>query len=498
MRYFLTSFVIVLVTYFPFQEVAGQTAQEQLKQIRSSVIEKIDGRDFYIHTIKRGQTLYMISKAYGVQVNEIIRDNPGVKDGIKADQKLKILVPGQKPPVVQIPIAESEIVVAVKDTAKSIVEIPPNADSVIVVAMPCDKDNTTKKPVYNVALMLPLFLGEVDQIDTENPDPGALQASKSFQFLTYYEGFRLALDSLEKLGIKIRLYVYDADKDTNKTKQLLTKPEMKTMDLIFGLLYHPNFQIVAAFAKANKINLINPISERSELIAENPYVFKVQPSMRFKGEMLLPLITGDFRSGQVLIIRNRLYPDQDAPDKLARECRKFDLSVLVVEDHQKAIEHFSKDKQNFVVAFSDNTAYALTLLRELYKVHNEYKPTLIAMPGWPLMDGLENEYLVGLKTHVMVRSFVDYDDPLVKKFVRYYQESYHSDPERLAFQGYDEAFYFISALNTFGTNIGRCIGEYKMKSIQTRFDMFQNPGDGFENSHWEMFKYENYKLVSIR
>ena len=289
-------FALVLLLASEFNSVA-QTSQDQLKQMRSSVIEKIDGRDFYIHTIKRGQTLYMISKAYGVEVNDIIRENPGVKEGIKADQKLRILVPGQKSEVISKGTASKDKPVPGKGNNAETGKMPEKTDTVVIAELPCGKDTTTKKPLYKVALMIPLFLDSVEHIDSENPDPKIFETSKSFQFLPYYEGLIMALDSLEKQGLKIKLYVYDVDKDTAKTKQLLKKPEMKSMDLIFGLLYQQNFQIVATFSKKNRINLINPISERSELIAGNQSVFKVQPSKKDQLGQLADYMSVAFTGG---------------------------------------------------------------------------------------------------------------------------------------------------------------------------------------------------------
>lgn len=473
----------------------AQTTQEQLKQMRSAVIEKIDSRDFYIHTIRRGQTLYMISKAYGVEVNDIIRENPGVKEGIRADQKLRIPFPGQKTGTSSKTGTGKSKVVPDKETGAGKKEMPAKADSIVVVELPCGKDSTTKKPVYRVALMLPLFLSGVDMIDASNPGPDIFETSRSFQFLPYYEGFRMALDSLEKQGLKIRLYVYDVDKDTARTRQVLKKPEMKSMDLIFGLLYTQNFQIVAAFAKKNRINLVNPISERSELIAGNPYIFKVQPAKKNQIEQLAAYMSTAFIDGQVLILRNGQYADHDAPDRLLKACRDRELKAQVVEGQEAAIGRYSKDRPNYIVVFSEDQTYTLDLMRSLYKLRNEYSLILVGLPNWQAMDGLETEYLVALKTHMMARSFIDYDDPMVKQFIRNYQDTYKTDPELLAFQGFDQGYYFLSALNAFGTNIGRCIGELKISSMQTRFQFIQAKGNGFENQHWEMYKYENYKMV---
>jgi ABC-type branched-subunit amino acid transport system substrate-binding protein len=476
---------------------SGQSTQEQMKQIRSAVIEKVDGREFYVHTIKRGQTLYMISKAYGVEVNEIIRENPSVKDGIKADQKIRIPIPGQTQISASKQAGSKDKAVTTLDSKPVTKEITPAPDTVVVAQLPCGIDSSSKKQVYKVALMLPLFLSGVDQINAENPDPKIFESTNSFQFLPFYEGFRMALDSLEHQGVNIRLYVYDVDKDTAKTRQVLRNPEMKSMDLIFGLLYQSNFQIVSAFAKKNRINLVNPISERSELATGNPFVFKVQPPKKEQLEQLAAYMSSNFSSGQVIIIRNGQYGDRDAPDRLKKECQERNLKVVLVESQDAAIVRYAKEKPNYVVVFSDNQAYILDLMRSLYKLRNEYDLTLIGLPGWSTIDGLENEYLVALKTHTMARSFIDYENPMVKQFTQRYQEIYKADPDMLAFQGFDQAYFFLSAIRAYGTNIGRCIGDFKVNSLVSRFSFSQTKDNGFENRSWLLYKYDNYKVVTV-
>ena len=492
-------FVFFLLILIPFGS-RSQTTKDQLKQIRSTVVETIDGKEYYIHTVKRGQTLYMISKAYGVEVNDLIRENPVVKEGIKADQKIRVPNFSQKPAEPKLkPAVVKEKPAAARENELINMETPHPLDSAVIqVDLPCGSDTTSKKQVYRVALMMPLFLAEVDGLNADNPAPDVLETSKSFQFLPFYEGFRMALDSLEKLGLRIKLYVYDVDKDTAKTRQLLLKPELKSMDLIIGLLYHKNFQMVAAFAEKNKINIVNPISERSELVSGNPFVFKVRPSKKSQLEKLADYMSSEFNRGQVLIVRNGKYPDKNAPDQLKKECQERKLNAQVVEGQEAAIGKLSKEKENFIVVFSDNQEYTLDLTRRLYELRDEFNITLVGLPDWSVMDELEIEYLVSLRTHLVSANTIDYDDPSVKTFVRQYQTIYKADPPLLAFQGFDDSFFFLSALNQFGTNIQRCIGELKINSLQTNFSFGHTKGNGFENQSWMISRYENYRLVKVR
>ncbi|MCX7862133.1 MAG: LysM peptidoglycan-binding domain-containing protein [Bacteroidales bacterium] len=57
---------------------------------KSSEIEVVQGKKYYIHTVQKGETLYSIAKAYEVSMDAIAYENPDVFQGIKPEQKLKI------------------------------------------------------------------------------------------------------------------------------------------------------------------------------------------------------------------------------------------------------------------------------------------------------------------------------------------------------------------------------------------------------------------------
>ena len=57
---------------------------------KSSTIVYIDGAKYYIHTVLPGETLYGLSKTYGVGEQAIRAHNPGLADGLKADARVKI------------------------------------------------------------------------------------------------------------------------------------------------------------------------------------------------------------------------------------------------------------------------------------------------------------------------------------------------------------------------------------------------------------------------
>jgi LysM repeat protein len=59
-------------------------------QTKSTDVKTIGGKKYYIHKVEKGQSLYAISKTYGIDVNSILAENDDAIDGLKNGQELKI------------------------------------------------------------------------------------------------------------------------------------------------------------------------------------------------------------------------------------------------------------------------------------------------------------------------------------------------------------------------------------------------------------------------
>ncbi len=94
--------LFILLSLFIFQTLL--TAQEPPAVERSNNRIILEGTVYYIHVVKPGQTLYAISKAYGISQKEIAIENPGVVSGLQIGQALKIPVE----PAMEVEIDTSE------------------------------------------------------------------------------------------------------------------------------------------------------------------------------------------------------------------------------------------------------------------------------------------------------------------------------------------------------------------------------------------------------
>lgn len=84
--------LLIIFLFFSFS--FSVLAQEEVVLADSSITK--DGESFLVHRVAAKQTLYAISKAYGVQMSQLAFANPGIMDAsspgsISLSQKKRVL-----------------------------------------------------------------------------------------------------------------------------------------------------------------------------------------------------------------------------------------------------------------------------------------------------------------------------------------------------------------------------------------------------------------------
>lgn len=309
-------------------------------QTKSTVIKNIDGVEYYIHSIEKGQSLYSLSKLYNVPLDEIYSLNPEAKVSTKPGQELKIPVRIPKIAVIT-PTASTQNInsvneidstkykvykVASKETIYAItkkfkiseIELKRwnpglNAQTlkegqVIIVGekkpssirsvematvasvnlnekMPVADTNKIvirkeKKNAYQLALLLPFRFDELENVDVQ-----ALVKNKSnfpsipSLALDFYLGFKRAVDSLSKPDFSLSVNLYDIDdKDSAKLAQTVVDPKFEKTDFIFGPLHIYGFKPMAKMAKDFQTPIVSPLTSQNKILFDNIFVSKTNPS----------------------------------------------------------------------------------------------------------------------------------------------------------------------------------------------------------------------------
>ena len=243
---------------------------------------------FIEYIVPPGQTMFSLSREFNVSIEEIEKLNPQVKDGLKAGQTIRI--PAQAGPEQQPPFVVEY---------RPIQITPEFPEDPIAIDPYCDEPRL--KEYYNVALLIPLFLERVNAEFMETPDP----RHPSFSFMEYYEGMLIALDSVRKMGADIRLSVFDVCDDAGKAHAVLRKPEMANMDLIIGPFNANTLDIVAQYGTRRNIPVVSPLHwEDNRQLVSYPLLFQATPSIQTQMDDMAKYVARNFTDDNIILVHN--------------------------------------------------------------------------------------------------------------------------------------------------------------------------------------------------
>ncbi|MBN1143897.1 MAG: LysM peptidoglycan-binding domain-containing protein [Bacteroidales bacterium] len=444
---------------------------------------------FYYYTAKEKDTLYSIAQSYGVGVADIINANPELRNGLRAGQVLKI------PKIDQLPD-----------------DFVSQVDTLAAPEQPCAAP--AEQVTFKVALMLPFFtnISMEEPKDTLSEEDSYIsihrqQGLRGGNFAEFYEGFMLALDSVKKSGMSVTLHVYDTERDTVKVKKIVRELSLIHPDLIIGPVFSEDVNIVGRFARYEEIQLVSPLSTKPELINSNPNIIQVVPSKPYEGYALANYLK-QLNKGRFILVRGtdslsmknswrfKKYLIEHAPmDTMGRPLYFKDY---VLKDSLIRVLHkiLSKEEENYIVVFSDHEPDVSKLVSRLYLLSDAYPIRLVGMPSWQVWKSIDWIQLHGLQLQLISPFYVDYATLQTRNFLMKSRLKLGYEPYEIKSQGYnftmlgyDIGFYFLSALKQYGSNFINCINQVEADQLLTRF-RFQKIGTGgYLNTNCNIIRY---------
>lgn len=204
------SFFVLLFSLF----LCGQTIEENEIQYDSIVS----------HEVQKKETLFSISKIYGISVVDLLKANPDIKT-----DKLK------RKSILNIPFKKVVKITAINDRNEEL-------DSVLVTN---EKDNSLfskklKRKNLNVALLAPLKLNSILLDSVELTKKTLSELNLTTISISFLNGLKSTIKELKERGVKIDLSIYDTENNINKIKELKAQ-DFSLYDLVIGPFINRNF-----------------------------------------------------------------------------------------------------------------------------------------------------------------------------------------------------------------------------------------------------------------
>ncbi len=488
--------------------------RDKLNTLNQAV--KRDSVSYIYHEVKPKEGLYSISRKYGVSIQSIEDLNKDILvNGLKAGSILKI---EQK----KNATVEKTQVDANQNVVKANNQTVQQNNNYIFPKVKCDTFNYKEfKRPFNISLLLPLLADklDLDSADIANgvSEPDRL-TSRQRNFIDFYQGFLLSVDSLKRKGISINLSVFNTSKDPVESKKILKEKGLKESDLIIGPVYPELLEPFANYARENRINIISPLSQNDALLKGNPYYFQISPALDVQFDEFASKV--DFCEDKNLMV---VYEDDSLKKDIANvykehirkrinQCEnsesihfkemKYKPGGITAEIKEKLNQSMSAQKENVFIIPSESEAFVSDFLSQLFALttYYNYKVKVYGFPRWQKFKNIPIEYFYRLNVQIFTPYFVDYAKHDVKSFVNDYRHFYRSEPTQYSFQGYDIGLYFLSALMNYGVDFKYCLSNHNVNLLQSNYRFYQqNSVDGFDNKSVFLIKYtQDFDIVEVK
>ena len=447
------------------------TAQKPTEQ--SNIQGPVVPRCKEMHKVKRKETIFSVSREYGISEEELIAANPELKKGMKKGQLLCIpypvattTQPTQKEDPYAIPPSNSELFRESKETPK-------------------------KMSTIKAALILPF------------------QEDK--RMVEYYEGFLMAVDSLKRTGTSLDLYVYDSGKEVSTLNAILSKNEMKKMDVIFGPMHQKQIKPLSDFAKKNDIRLVIPFSQKGEEVFNNPAVYQINTPQSYLYSEVYEHFTRQFPNAHVIFIEP-ISADKEKAEfisGLKQELKNKGISMQTVNENatkEMLKAALRNDKENIFIPTSGKNVLLIKVLPQLTLLVRDNAGQNIHLFGYPEWQTYTRDHLESffeLDVYFYSSFYTNTLFPAAVQFTNAYHKWYSKDLSskyhNYAMLGFDTGFFFLKGLSRYGSELENNLSKMNLTPIQTGFKFQRvNNWGGFINKKVFFIRFtKNFELVKL-
>lgn len=442
------------------------------------------------HTVTKGETLYGISRKYNITVDELVKANPEVDNGLKVGAVLNI-------PLVSSVINEDENTTTPEpEMREEVVGTKPGknrnpANDVIPDKNTC-LDNTHTKLEYNIAVLVPLN-------STILSEPRS--ARIAYQ---YYSGLKLAMAKYEPIKAKINWNFFSTGSKSNdeESKKIVQNPTFQKSDLIIGPLYTSEMTPILEYAKEKQVPMISPFSRGEDILIDNPFVFKASPSESTYATSIASMLNQKYKNGKVILVNTGLKKDsiffKTLRDTLVLKYRFDSVSanrnLVYLPQGGNAAAFIKKDVANICIYPTNKEIAMNTFLSGMNKFGKDNDLSILGDESWFNFRNFDIEHLSNCKVTIPVVYKTFAWDSTYSSFINSYKNEYNTDPEFYAFRGYEIACLSIDMLEKYGSMLAPCAIYDKNKYLITPFAWRKTPGGGYENTGLSLMVLDKYSI----
>lgn len=355
---------------------------------------------------------------------------------------------------------------------------------------------TEMKERYRIDVFASVYLNEL--VANGKPVYKSHLPAKVLPGLGFYQGLKLAADTINSFGYKMDVYFHDITSPGNSPEALMKSGALDSSDLIIGSVHAGLVGPLAAFAKKHRINFVSTLSPYDANVMSNPYFSVLQPTLLEHCEALKKPLSAKGRFTNILLFRRSANSlDESCYQAIVKDSPFVYTQVLMntLMPAEKLRNFLDSSSINVVVVPIVDEKYSRQILDLLSKSFPDFQFEVYGMPSWKAMPILQKEgSMRNLGITIGAPFFFDPSSSAGKEFSDYYTNVYGGRAPEMAYRGYETLYWFAYLLHKYGTIFNEHFQDNGVAPF-TRFKMKLGRNDDgvpryFENTHVYLYRYQ--------
>lgn len=354
----------------------------------------------------------------------------------------------------------------------------------------------------HIAIMLPFRLDRIqfDSISVVSLKSKIKKDPYLDASLDFYSGALTALDSLKKLGISLKVDVYDTNYQVSNVMKILADNNFKNVDAVIGPLTTETFDKVASELRKYNVPVVSPIGTDLTLYDN---VFQSRPSDDLLPSSMINFIKANAYQKNIIIISDT--KNATTASALKKEftsahlvySRKGntgnDLNFIQASD----VSGFLKQGKNYVFLETQSQGFVSSVLSNLISLNNATSEIILVTTNFNAAfqgDQISNVSLSKLQLH-FPSTTKEIEDKVNNSFVKNYTKNYNVRPNVRATKGFDlimdVVLRLVSSKDFYDSVNSAPLTEY----VENKFGYKKRLMGGYYNDATYILKYNNLKIV---
>ncbi|TYA71544.1 PBP1 and LysM peptidoglycan-binding domain-containing protein [Seonamhaeicola marinus] len=459
-------------------EVLQEGQEIKVPNLEKEHEKEIDEQFSYYKVLPK-EGFYRLKVKLGLEKEELEELNPGLAEsGLKVGMILKI-------PFNEATLDGEEMKINLSDSIS---------------------DYNTK----HIAVMLPFRLNRVD-FDSISGTKKSIKKDPYLNVsLDFHSGVLMAVDSLQRLGISLKVDVYDTKNQESEVLQILENNDFETVDAVIGPLMSKTFEKASSELRSLQVPIVSPIGSKLKLYDN---VFQSRASSELLNSKLINFVKADTLVENIIIISDSKHvtvsnsiKQEFAASKqvFSRKDKKTgeDQYFIVKTD----IEDVLTPGNNVVFLETKDTGFVSNVTSVLASlIQKEDKETETEERNITLVttnfnkafedNDISNEHLSKLQfCYATTSKSYELDNAFVKR----YKEKYHITPNKRAVKGFDLTMDVVLRLVT-SEDLFMSVNEAPVTEyVENKFAYKKKLFGGYFNDTVYLVKHQDLQIVEVK